>query len=113
MLSSIHRASSSTTSEGTLWLFGSRSGNEYCCSLRAGMVTPPLAYRPISGELRAVADYLLDWTVAYIKCCSFLGVNERTWKWRTNMLRGMLLHPEILEAIAGAGHGSQILIADG
>jgi L-fucose mutarotase len=29
------------------------------------------------------------------------------------MLRTGLLHPEILEALAGAGHGSQILIADG
>ena len=29
------------------------------------------------------------------------------------MLRYQLLHPEILAALAGAGHGSQILIADG
>ena len=29
------------------------------------------------------------------------------------MLKGSLLHPEILHAIAGAGHGSQVLIADG
>src|SRR5436305_13256891 len=29
------------------------------------------------------------------------------------MLRSGLLQPEILEAIAGAGHGSQVLIADG
>jgi L-fucose mutarotase len=29
------------------------------------------------------------------------------------MLRYKLLHPEILEALGGAGHGSQILIADG
>jgi L-fucose mutarotase len=29
------------------------------------------------------------------------------------MLKGALLHPEILEALAGAGHGSQVLIADG
>jgi len=29
------------------------------------------------------------------------------------MLKGDLLHPEILEALAGAGHGSQVLIADG
>jgi len=29
------------------------------------------------------------------------------------MLRGKLLHPEILEALARAGHGSKILIADG
>lgn len=29
------------------------------------------------------------------------------------MLKTSLLHPEILNALAGAGHGSQILIADG
>ena len=29
------------------------------------------------------------------------------------MLKSVLLHPEILEALAGAGHGSQVLIADG
>lgn len=29
------------------------------------------------------------------------------------MLKSSLLHPEILNALAGAGHGSQILIADG
>ena len=29
------------------------------------------------------------------------------------MLKTALLHPEILEALGGAGHGSQILIADG
>ena len=29
------------------------------------------------------------------------------------MLRYKLLHPEILEALGGAGHGAQILIADG
>jgi len=29
------------------------------------------------------------------------------------MLRYQLLHPEILAALGGAGHGSQILIADG
>ncbi len=29
------------------------------------------------------------------------------------MLRGKLLHPEILEALGRAGHGSKILIADG
>jgi L-fucose mutarotase len=29
------------------------------------------------------------------------------------MLRYKLLHPEILQALGGAGHGSQILIADG
>lgn len=29
------------------------------------------------------------------------------------MLKTQLLHPEILNAIAGAGHGSKILIADG
>jgi L-fucose mutarotase len=29
------------------------------------------------------------------------------------MLRYKLLHPEILAALGGAGHGSQILIADG
>ena len=29
------------------------------------------------------------------------------------MLRGELLHPEILFALGGAGHGSQILITDG
>jgi len=29
------------------------------------------------------------------------------------MLKGTLLHPEILQALASAGHGSQILIADG
>ncbi len=29
------------------------------------------------------------------------------------MLRGNLLHPEILEALGRAGHGSKILIADG
>ena len=29
------------------------------------------------------------------------------------MLTTTLLHPEILSAVAGAGHGSQILIADG
>ncbi len=29
------------------------------------------------------------------------------------MLRTSLLHPEILGALAGAGHGSQVLIADG
>ena len=29
------------------------------------------------------------------------------------MLKSALLHPEILEALAGAGHGSQVLIADG
>ena len=29
------------------------------------------------------------------------------------MLKGTLLHPEILNALAGAGHGSQVLIADG
>jgi L-fucose mutarotase len=29
------------------------------------------------------------------------------------MLKSALLHPEILQAIAAAGHGSQILIADG
>ncbi len=29
------------------------------------------------------------------------------------MLKSALLHPDILCAIAGAGHGSQILIADG
>ena len=28
------------------------------------------------------------------------------------MLRGPLLHPEILEAIAGAGHSAKILVAD-
>jgi len=29
------------------------------------------------------------------------------------MLRGKLIHPEILAAVGGAGHGSKILIADG
>ena len=29
------------------------------------------------------------------------------------MLKTTLLHPEILRAVAGAGHGSRILIADG
>lgn len=29
------------------------------------------------------------------------------------MLKSVLLHPEILNALAGAGHGSQVLIADG
>ena len=29
------------------------------------------------------------------------------------MLKYQLLHPEILEALGGAGHGSRILIADG
>jgi L-fucose mutarotase len=29
------------------------------------------------------------------------------------MLHGTLIHPEILEALGAAGHGSQILIADG
>lgn len=29
------------------------------------------------------------------------------------MLKGKLLHPEILAALAGAGHGSKVLIADG
>ncbi|HLK57976.1 MAG TPA: RbsD/FucU family protein [Chthonomonadaceae bacterium] len=29
------------------------------------------------------------------------------------MLKNALLHPEILNALAGAGHGSQVLIADG
>ncbi len=29
------------------------------------------------------------------------------------MLRQQLIHPEILEALAAAGHGSKILIADG
>lgn len=29
------------------------------------------------------------------------------------MLKGKLIHPEILEALGRAGHGSQILIADG
>ena len=29
------------------------------------------------------------------------------------MLKSHLLHPEILRALAGAGHGSQVLIADG
>lgn len=29
------------------------------------------------------------------------------------MLKSQLLHPEILRALAGAGHGSQVLIADG
>jgi L-fucose mutarotase len=29
------------------------------------------------------------------------------------MLKTQLLHPEILEALGGAGHGSKVLIADG
>lgn len=29
------------------------------------------------------------------------------------MLKSSLLHPEILRALAGAGHGAQVLIADG
>lgn len=29
------------------------------------------------------------------------------------MLRGKLIHPEILEALGRAGHGSKVLIADG
>ncbi len=29
------------------------------------------------------------------------------------MLKGSLLHPEILAALGGAGHGSRVLIADG
>lgn len=29
------------------------------------------------------------------------------------MLHGILIHPEILEALGTAGHGSQVLIADG
>jgi L-fucose mutarotase len=29
------------------------------------------------------------------------------------MLTGKLLHPEILEALAGSGHGGKVLIADG
>lgn len=29
------------------------------------------------------------------------------------MLKGALLHPEILRALAGAGHGAQVLISDG
>ncbi len=29
------------------------------------------------------------------------------------MLRGKLIHPQILSALGGMGHGSQILIADG
>lgn len=29
------------------------------------------------------------------------------------MLKGKLIHPEILKALASAGHGSQILISDG
>jgi L-fucose mutarotase len=34
-------------------------------------------------------------------------------KGEKRMLRGELLHPEILFALGGAGHGSQILITDG
>jgi len=30
-----------------------------------------------------------------------------------NMLKGKLIHPQILEALGRAGHGSQVLIADG
>ncbi len=30
-----------------------------------------------------------------------------------DMLYGKLLHPDILKALAGAGHGSKVLIADG
>lgn len=29
------------------------------------------------------------------------------------MLKGRLIHPQILAALGGAGHGSQVLIADG
>lgn len=29
------------------------------------------------------------------------------------MLRGTLIHPEILRSLGGAGHGSRVLIADG
>jgi L-fucose mutarotase len=29
------------------------------------------------------------------------------------MIRGKLIHPEILAALAGAGHGSKVLISDG
>ncbi len=29
------------------------------------------------------------------------------------MLKGTLIHPQILEALGGAGHGSKVLIADG
>ncbi len=29
------------------------------------------------------------------------------------MLKGTLLHPDILRALAGAGHGAQVLISDG
>ena len=29
------------------------------------------------------------------------------------MLKGALLHPDILRALAGAGHGAQVLISDG
>jgi L-fucose mutarotase len=29
------------------------------------------------------------------------------------MIKGPLLHPEILRALAGAGHGAQVLISDG
>ena len=29
------------------------------------------------------------------------------------MLKGTLLHPELLKALAAAGHGSQVLVADG
>jgi L-fucose mutarotase len=32
---------------------------------------------------------------------------------RLRLLKSTLLHPEILHALAGAGHGSQALIADG
>src|SRR5689334_6760303 len=32
---------------------------------------------------------------------------------RSLLLKSALLHPEILNALAGAGHGSQVLIADG
>jgi L-fucose mutarotase len=34
-------------------------------------------------------------------------------KEENGMLKSQLLHPEILRALAGAGHGAQVLIADG
>ena len=41
------------------------------------------------------------------------GARRNAFEKETVMLKTTLLHPEILRAVASAGHGSRILIADG
>src|SRR5215204_6495158 len=40
-------------------------------------------------------------------------MRTKSWTGGCKMLKGQLIHPEILDALGRAGHGSKIVIADG